>query len=243
MVSFFKIRYNYVMANNKLLGKNAIVIGGTSSIGLSVSKLLSKNGINVTAIGRTIPDQTQETKAISFISLDLEETINSLNGNTNIEENKIFALTKKADILINCYGPFLQKSFHETTPQDWYKISLSDYALPGILISTALPHMMEHNFGRIVLFGGTRTESVKAYKTNAAYAGAKTGTAVLVKSVASQYESFGITCNQIMPGFTRNCPPTTTPVSNEMLAEKVYFLISNPELNGVLLNVDRGWNP
>lgn len=228
------------MENKTLFGKKAVVIGGTSSIGLATSILLAKQNIKVTAFGRNPPEISNETKNISFKQFNLESFFSPENLNS---ENPFITEVKTADIIINCYGPFLQKPLEDVSLKEWESLALANYALPGSLISLALPNMIKNKFGRIILFGGTRTESVKAYKTNAAYAGAKTGTAVLVKSVASQYESFGITCNQIMPGFTRNCPPTTTPVSNEMLAEKVYFLISNPELNGVLLNVDRGWNP
>lgn len=229
------------MGNEALFGKNAVIIGGTSSIGLETAILLAKNGMKVTAFGRTAPKESDDTKEICFVEWDLELFFETIE--TGAEENPVIKAVKNADILVNCYGPFLQKSLDQVSAKEWQKLALADYALPGSLISIALPHMIKNNFGRIVLFGGTRTESVKPYRTNAAYAGAKTGTAVLVKSVASEYSRNGITCNQILPGFTRNCPPTTEPVSNKMLAEKVLFLIENQELNGVLLNVDRGWNP
>ena len=86
---------------------------------------------------------------------------------------------------------------------DWQKISLLDYALPGFFVSSALKGMIQKKWGRILLFGGTGTDFRTVFKTNAAYAGAKTGTGVLVQSVASLYAGHGITCNAVLPGFTQ----------------------------------------
>ena len=150
---------------------------------------------------------------------------------------------KGADVLAVCYGPFVYKKLHETEAGDWERLALCDYALPGMLVSLVLPGMMERKFGRILLFGGTRTESVKNYANNAAYAGAKTGISVIIKSLSAEYCEYGITCNGIMPGFTRNAPAGTTCISPDALAGHAMYLFEHSEMNGVLLNVDRGWVP
>ena len=96
---------------------------------------------------------------------------------------------ERSDILIVCYGPFLQKPIHQMSQSEWLEISTLVFALPGFLTSLALPHMMEHKFGRILLFGGTRTDSVNGYKTNAVYGAGKTAVCSLVKSVCLEYLS------------------------------------------------------
>ena len=223
-----------------LKGKSACVLGGTSSIGLQTAILLSKNGIKVTAFGRKIPSKTEENQNIEFVSCNLDSFFDDENSKEN---QKILNKIKNCDIFVNCYGPFIQKSIEETTFEHWKNMALQNYALNGFLISSVIPNMKKNHFGRIVLFGGTRTESVKAYKTTVAYSGAKTALSVLVKSAASLYADDGITVNEILPGFTRNVPENTKPVTDKMLAEKVLFLIQNDELNGTLINVDRAWNP
>lgn len=55
--------------------------------------------------------------------------------------------------------------------------------------------------GVIVLFGGTKTDSVRGYKTNAAYASAKTGLAVFAKSLAREYAGKGVSVIMVCPGF------------------------------------------
>ena len=116
--------------------------------------------------------------------------------------------------------------------------------------------MKENNWGRILLFGGTLTHNVKAYRTNAAYGGAKTALCSLVKSTAAQYSGCGITCNGILPGLTETeyqSPkllatlakknPSGKIISPEIIATAAINLLLTKEVNGALLNIDDGWNP
>lgn len=216
--------------------KNALVIGGTSGIGLELAKILYKSGNAVHITGRHNPC----LKEFNFIQTDFKEE------NSILDLNE-FPLLKKqldvVDILCVSYGPFVQKPLHLTSAQDWNKLALYDYALAGIAVSSALPGMMERKNGRIILFGGTRTENVRSYKTNAAYAGAKTAISVLVKSVSAEYRKYGITCNAVLPGFVNGAKSQEDKVSALSVAQAAFSLIQNENLNGVLLNVDKGWQP
>jgi NAD(P)-dependent dehydrogenase (short-subunit alcohol dehydrogenase family) len=60
--------------------------------------------------------------------------------------------------------------------------------------------MAERGWGRMLFFGGTRTDGVRAYSSNAAYAAAKTGLAVLVKSLAAEGAAAGVACMAVCPG-------------------------------------------
>lgn len=214
--------------------KNAVVIGGTSGIGFELAKILCKNECSVCVSGRHDPCE----QGLEFIPADFT------GGHLDLDEfPPLREKLCKADILCVSYGPFVQKPLHLTTAQDWQTLALYDYALAGIAVSSVLPGMMERKFGRIVLFGGTRTESVRSYKTNAAYAGAKTAISVLVKSVSAEYRKYGVTCNAVLPGFVNGAKDKSDAVSALSVAQSAFFLIQNENLNGVLLNVDRGWQP
>ena len=214
-------------------GKKALVIGGTSSIGLSLALKLNELNADVTVTGRNPPREKAEE--LNFIQLDFQK-----DGIKCLE--KLSALTE-CDILSVTYGPFIQKPLHQTSPDDWKKVALHDFALPGIALSLALPSMMERNFGRILFFGGTRTDQIRAYKSNAAYAAAKTALDVIVKSTASNYAEYGITCNAICPGFTRNAPSPEYLMPESEITNKAVGLLLSPESNGQIIRVDRGWEP
>lgn len=113
------------------------------------------------------------------------------------------------DILACAFGPFVQASIHETSPEDWERLALLDLALPGALASALLPGMLKRSWGRFLFFGGTRTDAIRAYSANAAYASAKTGLGVLVKSLAAEYSGQGIGAFLLCPGLveTEYLPP------------------------------------
>jgi 3-hydroxybutyrate dehydrogenase len=224
-----------------LKGKKAVIVGGSSGIGRAISLSLIAAGAFVTVFGRHSLDGAVSRQ------LDLD-----------IPENReiVLASVKDADIICNIRGPFLQKPLTGTTEEDWASIVFANLVFPGILVSAALPHMCAAKWGRILLFGGTRTDAVRGFKTNAAYAAAKTGVSSLVKSVALDYASYGVTCNAVCPGLVDSIHmdagqkralaeknPDGTLVSVQEIADAAFFLLANGSCNGVLLPVDKGWSP
>lgn len=217
---------------NTLKDKKALIVGGTGTIGSAIASLLSRKGVKVTVTGRNKGNSDN-----SFIQWNFET-----DGIEAFESGELKQALNECDILCVCFGPFLQKSIEDMTSEEWQKITLTNYALTGFLTSSVLKCMKQRKWGRILLFGGTRTDAVRAYRTNAAYAGAKTGISVLVKSVAMEYTREGITCNAILPGIVTT-PVEGAPVTSaEEIAENAYYLLNTPNLSGVLLNADLGWN-
>ncbi len=239
--------------------KKAFVLGGSGGIGFEVARVLLKNGADLTIHGRNkektdsavkILEREFSDKKIKTVLFDFDKE-----NFENLEKSLVFEEVKKTDILCVCYGPFLQKSLDATRLKDWQKTALLDYALPGFLVSAALPDMKKNNFGRILLFGGTGTNFRNEFFTNAAYAGAKTGIGIIVQSVAAEFADYGITCNAILPGFAetqyidknlsetlKKKMPGNKLICLESIAKSADFLLTNPDLNGVLLKVDRGWS-
>lgn len=161
----------------------------------------------------------------------------------------------ETDILVCAFGPFLYKPLTETTDSDWQKTVLLDLALPGALISKVLPGMISRGFGRILLFGGTRTDTIHAFRMNAAYAAAKTGLNVLAKSVAETYSPYNIACTVLCPGFVDTeyvepaekarlasmtpCGRLTDPAEIAEIAVRI--IMENPSLhNGAVIPLDGG---
>lgn len=221
--------------------KKAVIIGGSGGIGRAITASLLAEGADVCVIGRHPVPETE--------SLVLE---------LDYPENRIIVIekTRQADILCVVRGPFLQKPLHETTPEEWDRTVASNLAFPGSLVSAALSHMCGTGWGRILLFGGTRTDSIRGFRTNAAYAAAKTGLASLAKSVALEYASRGVSCNVICPGFVgteylesdekkvlAGKNPDGELISVEEIAELALFLMKNALYNGIVVPVDKGWSP
>ena len=224
--------------------------------GISQEKLDSLKDEIHNKLSENFSDKTKFPK-ITDISYKFTPSFFTGEEDTSTESTKNLLLDniKTADTLCVCYGPFLQKPIHQMSQSEWLEISTLVFALPGFLTSLVLPHMMEHKFGRILLFGGTRTDSVNGFKTNPVYGAAKTAICSLVKSVCLEYSQYGIRCNAILPGFVeteyvseaqmnyyKNLLNSDGIIEAASVAKTANFLLDNEDLNGVLLKVDRGWN-
>lgn len=232
-------------------GKRILIVGGTGGIGAALTRRLIPEKGKITVIGRhdpfaTAPD-APDTPAPRFIRMDLDKP-DCL--------PRLCAEAEKADALCVARGAFLQKPLHETSMEEWGATVFSNLVMPGAAVSSALPRMMKNRWGRILLFGGTRTERVRGFKTNAAYAAAKTGVSSLIRSVAEHYGGEGICCCGICPGFTEteyisetqksdwsSKLPGKTLLSPERIADYAMLLLTQPELNGCIITPDFGWTP
>lgn len=238
-------------------GKRALIVGGSGGIGAAIAqKLAATNLASLTIHGGHAPTRLSSAPNIHT----LVQPLTAASFNT-LAETPLAAAARNADILCVCYGPFLQKPLASMSAEDWQTIAVLDYALPGFLVSTALPGMQAQHWGRILLFGGTGTETRREFVTNAAYAGAKTAVGTLVQSTAAAYAHAGITCNALLPGFTATeytgtasagtssadalakKMPCGTLISADSVAQTALFLLQNPDINGALLRIDRGWSP
>ncbi|MCH5283718.1 MAG: SDR family oxidoreductase [Treponema sp.] len=163
---------------------------------------------------------------------------------------------EKSEILCICYGPFLKKKIAQTSAHEWLWTAKLNLALPGILASYAARFMKRRGFGRILFFGGTRTNQINGFKTNAAYAAAKTGIASLAKSFAMEFGENGISTAAIFPGFVQTEYVSSKAraeyekmlggkkmIQADEIARAALFLLSDSNLNGTLLEMDGGWRP
>ncbi len=147
---------------------------------------------------------------------------------------------READLLVLAYGPFVYKSLEDTLDEDWRRMASLNLALPGILSSNAARGMALRGFGRILFFGGTRTDAIRGYKLNAAYAAAKTGLGVLAKSLAQEYGKRGVSCAVLCPGFVDTEYISDTMRQSLIIRSPRGRLIRPEELGSAALGLLRG---
>jgi len=177
----------------------ALVVGGTGGIGAAVARLLAEAGVSTVVHGRSAKRLDAALEALRSSGHAAEAIACDLSAGEPSPE--LVSAARGADILVVAYGPFVTKPLADTGLEDWRTVALGDLALPGYLSSTAAVAMAGRGFGRILLFGGTRTDAIRGFRMNAAYAAAKTGIGVLVKSLAAEFGPRGVSAAAICPGF------------------------------------------
>lgn len=163
----------------------ALVIGGSGGIGRETAFELASRGIEVVVHGGHSGERL--TKTVESMRADGGRASGFLH---EIEEPGSFVDSLESlgffDILVVAFGPFIRKSLSDTRSSDWERLALLDLALPGALVSWFLPRMKSAGWGRILLFGGTATIEARACVSNPAYACAKHGLGMLVRSAAAE---------------------------------------------------------
>lgn len=186
----------------ELAGRRALVVGGSGGIGAALCRELGRRGASLIVHGGSSAARLEALLAeLRGSGAEATGFLMELEGADSIDRllDRLPRLGR-IDMLAVAFGPFLRASLGRTSAADWKRLALLDLALPGALASALLPAMAERGWGRILLFGGTRTDGIRAYSSNAAYAAAKTGLSVLAKSLAAEGASRGVGTVLVCPG-------------------------------------------
>jgi 3-hydroxybutyrate dehydrogenase len=188
-----------------LKGKNALITGSTSGIGLGMAKALAAQGCGIMLNGfgeaeaierlrRDIATEHGVTVAYNRADMTRSAEIEALVADTVARLGGI-------DILINSAGIQHTAPVEAFPPEKWDAIIAINLSSSFHTIHHALPHMKAKGWGRIINIASVHGLVASVHK--AAYVTAKHGLVGLTKVVALEAAGLGITCNAICPGWTR----------------------------------------
>ena len=240
------------LQNVTFSGKKALVIGGTGGIGRAVALALAERGAELTVHGGSSAERFENTLgAIKERGAKGDGFLLRIEGAASAEE--IIARAPPPDILVCAWGPFKQGKLEALDRGFWQNMVESNLVFPGVLVSLSLWGMMKRGWGRILLFGGTNTDTLRGFTTTVAYSAAKTALGVLAKSTALAAASSGVTCNVLCPGLTNTeytteemlrynleKSPDARPLSPEQIALTALNILGDASLNGAVIPADNG---
>ena len=220
--------------NLDLKNKNAIVCGSTQGIGQATAIELANLGANITLIARnesklkevmTLLDKTQGQKH-SFLVVDFSES-NSL-------KEKIDPLSRNYHILINntggpAGGPITDANTESF--EDAFRMHLVNNQL---LVQKVIKGMKADNFGRIINIIST---SVKAPIPGLGVSNTiRAAVASWAKTLSIEVGAYGITVNNVLPGFTNTNRLKTLIIKKAEVQAKTEEQIANGMKSSVPAN-------
>ena len=186
-----------------LTGKTAVVVGGTSGIGLAMAIGLAEAGADVVASSRRqeqVDEAAAKIEATGHKALRLTSDV----GNRESLEALLEGVLKewgKVDILINCAGKIKREPTLTVSEETWNDIMNTN--VTGTLRACQIfgKHMLERGSGKIINIASLNT--FVSLKEVTAYACSKAAVGALTKSLAVEWSAQGVTVNAIAPGVFR----------------------------------------
>lgn len=189
----------------RLLGKNAIVTGGTRGIGRAIATLFAQEGANVAVLGtneekgKEVVEQLKveagkEGASFFFKRVDVSKYEESSNVIKEILEK-----WGDVDILVNCAGITRDRLFISMSEEDWDSVMDTNLKSVYNMVHPLLRKMIKRRSGKVINISSVIGIVGNPGQSN--YAASKLGMIGFTKSLAKEVAKRGITVNCIAPGY------------------------------------------
>ena len=186
-----------------LSNKTAVVIGGTSGIGLALAKALATAGANVVPSSRRAEQVRNAVSEVEALGRQSFAQTCDVTDNPSVEDLLQAASREFGEIhiLVNCAGRTKKMPTLDFPESEWQAILETN--VNGTLRACRVfgRHMIERRYGRIINI--CSLSSVVGLYEVAAYGASKSAVASLTKSLAVEWAMHGVCVNALVPGVLR----------------------------------------
>ena len=220
--------------------KNVIITGSSRGIGFELVNLFNQNNYNVIALSRNTSSISKlNLNNVFTCSTDLSDS-NSINKAVSFIKNKF----NSVDILINNAGKLINKSFVETTTEDFISVYSVNVFGVAELVRLLLPSFSNtSHIINISSIGGIAGSS--KFPGLSAYSSSKAALNVLTEMLYEEFKTSGPIINTLALGAVQTemleeaFPDYKAPLSSTEMANYIYdFSINGHKYyNGKILPV------
>jgi 2-dehydro-3-deoxy-L-rhamnonate dehydrogenase (NAD+) len=191
----------------------ALVTGGSSGLGLSITKALVESGAQVAILDLKSHPDTENNTNIFFQSVDI-----TLEEKVQDAIHTVWEKFGRIDILVNSAGltGITNIKTHETSAENIRKVFDVNFMGSYFTSKHVLPYMLQNNYGRIL-----HIASIAGKEGNAgmlAYSSSKAAVIGMTKVQGKEYAETGITINALAPAVIQ------TPMVDAMPVEQVRYM-------------------
>ena len=187
-----------------LTGKNAIVCGSTQGLGFASAIELALLGANVTLVAR---NEEKLKEAVAKLDTSKQQQHNYFVADFQFPEEVKSAVEKhlakhpEANILVNNTGGPKGGSAMDAATDEYLQAFNSHLICNQILVQAVLPSMKASGYGRIInIISISVKQPVPGLGVSNTIRGA---VASWSKTLANELGQFGITVNNVLPGYTK----------------------------------------
>ena len=181
----------------RLKGMNCIVTGGSSGIGAATVRRFVAEGAEVLIADIAI-DDAQE------LARELGDPVSAIGCDVRIESDvkavaeAAYGRWDQVDVLVNNAGSELNRTYDETTEEEWDRVLNTDLKGPWLMCKHIVPRMVEAGTGSVINISSLN--GLVGFPLSTAYGSAKGGLVVFTRDMAIELAQTGVRVNCVCPG-------------------------------------------
>lgn len=204
-----------------LIGKTALITGGSRGIGRAFALELAKNGADmvINFVGHV--EEAEKVKE-EIEQFGRECILAKVDLSRSDCADEMYKAVQKVDILVLNASVQFRNHWQKITLEEVEKQTNCNFRAALLLIQKFTPSMMERHWGRIVTVGSV--QEAKPHPDMLVYSSLKAAVTLMARSLAVQLAPNGITVNSIAPGVIltdRNIDALIDPAYFASVLEKI----------------------